>query len=314
MNLLNKISLLFLLSLFFTLEADTIIFSDGKILDDVKVKIRKDSVEVLYKNGKREVRSKKEFKKSKIKLKAVAWGSESDFDSKNNASINKQSVESEVADLERQIEANYSIPPKVLDERKRHDFLMKERLRLQYTEGLLTYAGGQQFYTEIMEKNSNRYFVRNQFGLLYFNANDFGDEMVIETDKGSERIDISKVQAVKEEKFIKGYIYIAGAEKIKGSIKKNLGDQVVIETQKGEMKVSASEVLFPPLPNVEKIIEKKINIKQGEAGIFLLKNGDSISGKLLKFDKSFLIIETEYGMIEIEEANIVSVTKAGNTK
>ncbi|HMV42479.1 MAG TPA: hypothetical protein PK079_21075 [Leptospiraceae bacterium] len=313
MNSIKNISIFFILSIFTSLMADTIIFSDGRVLEDVKVKIRKDTVEVLYKNGKREVRKKTEFKKSKIKLIPVAWGSDSDFDSKKSSS-SSQNVESEIAELERQIEANFAIPPKLLDERRRHDFLMKERIRLQYTEGLLTYAGGQQFYTEIMQKNNDRYFVRNQFGLLFFNRLDFGDEMVIETDNGKEVIDISKIQAVKDEKFIKGFIYLSGAEKIKGTIKKNLGDQIVIETLKGELRVPASDVLFPPLPPIEKNTEKRLTIKQGEAGNFLLRNGDTISGKLVRSDKTYLIIETEYGMIEIEESNVISFTKGNPAK
>lgn len=292
-----------------SLIADSIQFSDGKILEDVKILVKKEVVEIRYKNGKSEIRNKNEFKNSKIKIIPVAW-------LKNNTSENSVSLQEsrearinqQMYLLEQQRETNFALSQKVLEERKKHDSLAKERIRLQYTEGLLSYAGEQSIYTEIMEKNGNRFYVRNQYGLLYFTLRDFGEDMIIDTDKGKEKIDISKVLAVKEEKFKNGFVYLASGEKFKGNIVKRLGEQVVLTTPKGEIKLTASEILFPNIPNVKK--EKvKLNLKEGEYASFLFENGETVKGKLIKVSKNFIIIDTEYGNIEMDLNTLESFTR-----
>ncbi len=292
-----------------SLIADSIQFSDGKILEDVKILVKKEVVEIRYKNGKSEIRNKNEFKNSKIKIIPVAW-------LKNNTSENSVSLQEsrearinqQMYLLEQQRETNFALSQKVIEERKKHDSLAKERIRLQYTEGLLSYAGEQSIYTEIMEKNGNRFYVRNQYGLLYFTLRDFGEDMIIDTDKGKEKIDISKVLAVKEEKFKNGFVYLASGEKFKGNIVKRLGEQVVLTTPKGEIKLTASEILFPNIPNVKK--EKvKLNLKEGEYASFLFENGETVKGKLIKVSKNFIIIDTEYGNIEMDLNTLESFTR-----
>ena len=59
-----KILILFLFSS--SLIADSIQFSDGNVLEDVKIRVRKDIVEILFSNG------KKEIKVQDIKLKRTA--------------------------------------------------------------------------------------------------------------------------------------------------------------------------------------------------------------------------------------------------
>lgn len=292
-----------------SLIADSIQFSDGKILEDVKILVKKEVVEIRYKNGKSEIRNKNEFKNSKIKIIPVAW-------LKNNTSENSVSLQEsrearinqQMYLLEQQRETNFALSQKVIEERKKHDSLAKERIRLQYTEGLLSYAGEQSIYTEIMEKNGNRFYVRNQYGLLYFTLRDFGEDMIIDTDKGKEKIEISKVLAVKEEKFKNGFVYLASGEKFKGNIVKRLGEQVVLTTPKGEIKLTASEILFPNIPNVKK--EKvKLNLKEGEYASFLFENGETVKGKLIKVSKNFIIIDTEYGNIEMDLNTLESFTR-----
>lgn len=304
----------FLLLIFtFSLKADSVQFSDGKKLEDVKIFLNKESVEILFKNGRREIHNKKTFKKSKIKIIPVAWFKKESPDQINSSKESRQAkINQQMLILEQQREANFALSQKVIEERKRHDFLMKERIRLQYTEGNLTYAGGQTIYTEIMEKNGNRFFVRNPYGLLYFTSKDFGEEIIIETDKGKEKVDISKMLSVKEEKFRSGYIYLASGEKFKGTILRTLGEQVVIDTTKGEMKLTASEIIFPSI-SVNKN-KDKINLKEGDYGSFLFENGETIQGKLIKVSKNFLLIETEYGRIEMDFNNLNSFSKEDSKK
>jgi hypothetical protein len=292
-----------------SLIADSIKFSDGKILEDVKIIVKKEVVEIRYKDGKSEIRNKNEFKNSKIKIIPVAWFNNNT--SENSVSLHEgrqARINQQMYILEQQREANFALSQKVVEERKRHDSLMKERIRLQYTEGLLTYAGEQSIYTEIMEKNGNRYYVRNQSGLLYFTLKDFGDEMIIETDKGKEKIDISKVLAVKEEKYKNGFIYLASGEKFKGSIVKRLGDQAVLNTPKGEIKLTASEILFPNIP-IEKKDKIKLNLKEGDYASFLFENGDTVKGKMVKVSKNFILIDTEYGTIEMDLNTLESLQR-----
>ena len=50
------------------LLSDIVRFQDGKVLENVKVNVGKETVEILFENGKREVRKKADLKKIKIKL------------------------------------------------------------------------------------------------------------------------------------------------------------------------------------------------------------------------------------------------------
>ncbi len=307
-----------LVILFFTFTysatADSILLVNGKTLNNVKITVKKDFVEILHENGKKEIRKKSDFKKSKIKFKSVSWNEKNSPENKQKIKDIRQSkITQQMLVLEKQREVNFAMSQKVIEERKKHDFLMKERIRLQYTEGFLSYAGGQSIYTEIMEKNGSRYYVRNPYGLLYFTLSDFGDEIIIETDKGKERIDIAKMLAVKEEKYQNGYIYLAGGEKFKGIIAKSLGDQVVLNTPKGELKLTASEILFPSIPKPNKI-NNQINIKEGEYASFLFNNGETVTGKLIKMSKNLLFIETQYGTLEMDSTNLDSIKKEISSK
>ena len=116
-----KYILVFILG-YFTLyvhstRADTIIFQNGKTINDVKVRVKKDVVEILYNNGKREVRNKKEFKKSKIKLAPVTWATDADIDKmpgSTDIDSKKESRQTKIAKemvvLETQREVNFAIP------------------------------------------------------------------------------------------------------------------------------------------------------------------------------------------------------------
>jgi hypothetical protein len=306
-----KVFILFLFSS--SLIADSIQFSDGNILEDVKIRVRKDIVEIIYQNGKIEIKNKSDLKNAKIKFNVITWQIKPENDNHNLKENRQTRIARELAALEEQREINFALPQKVNEERRRHDSLMKERVRLQFTEGFVSYAGGQSIYTEIMEKAGNRYYVRNFLGLIYFTAKDFGEEIIIETDKGKEKVDISKMLAVKEEKFVNGFIYLASGEKFRGKILKNLGDQVVLETPKGEIKLSASEILFPSLPKAI-ALETKLNFKEGESGSFLFNNGETVSGKLIKISKTVLLIETAYGIIEMDPENLISAIKEPTVK
>ncbi len=343
--------ILFLLQIPRFLQSDTMQFQDGKVIDNVKINFQKDTIEILYENGKKVVKKKTDLKKVRIKLNEVTWNSEKTRKDKNkkelvqllkekvkrkkieeekkakekekekeleeeNVESNKpipQNIEGELALLEELRELNFPMSPKIVEERKLHDVLMKERVRLQYTEGLLSYSGGQLLYTEIMEKNSDRYYVKNQFGLFYFTSKDFGEEIIIETDNGKEEIPISKVLAVKDEIYLKGFIYLVSGEKFRGKILKILGDQIIIEKNSQEVRISASDILFPKIPK-ENPTPIKINIAEGENGIYVLANGQSIDGKLIKITKNYLIIETSYGTLEVELSNLLSVNKSEGKK
>lgn len=220
----------------------------------------------------------------------------------------KESLEFEFKKLEEKREANFSIPLRINEERKRHEFLIKERIRIQYTEGNLTYSSGQTIYTEIMIKNENRYYVRNEYGLLYFNFQDFGDELIIETDSGNEKIPMSKMLPLKEEKYLKGFIYLSSGERYKGTIGKSIGEDVQIHTTKGTLTVSANEILFPKNIKKERK-EKKVLITEGENGKFVFMGGQTINGKLIKWSEKFIIIESSQGLIEMNTMNLISATR-----
>lgn len=334
-----------ILALIFTLLpkfllSDIVRYQDGRVLENVKVNVGKETVEILFENGKREVRKKADLKKIKIKLQAVTWNLEKKKDNKQKElSKNKKTeetnengekeneeetaakekedlrkkLENEFANLEKQRELNFPIPTQILEERKMHEPIMKERVRLQFTEGLLAYSGGQLIYSEIMQQNSDRYYVKNQFGLFYFTAADLGDSMVIETDNGKEEIAISKILGVKEEKYINGYVYLKGGEKFPGKILKNLGDQTLVSRNSKEIKINSSDILFPKISK-EKTTTTKMDIKEGDKGKFLFTNGESIDGKLLKLSANYLYIETTYGVLEMELSNFVSVSKGDESK
>lgn len=359
------------------LEADIVVFQSGKKLEDVKIKVGRDTADIFFGNGKKEIRKKSELKS--IKLRPISW----DFGNPNPEAnitkpqtqkkdysqvkklfkkrleqrrqkelqkefeneiekaiakrdeVNRQSdsekekeespeeieikkqkeekkqkeiLESEFKKLEEKREANFSIPVKLNEERKRQDFLTKERIRLQYTEGYLTYSSGQIIYTEIMLKNENRYYVRNEYGLLYFNSQDFGEELTIETDNGKEKIPITKMLPLKEEKYQKGYIYLSSGEKYKGTIAKMIGDDVILNTSRGNLTVNSGEILFPKISNKPKI-ENKILIKEGENGKFVFIGGQTVNGKLIKWSEKILILDTPQGIIEMKTTNLISVTK-----
>ena len=292
------------------LLSDIVRFQDGKVLENVKVNVGKETVEILFENGKREVRKKADLKKIKIKLQSVTWNLEKKKDNKKKElSKNKKTeeveekeneeetvakekedlrkkLENEFASLEKQRELNFPIPTQILEERKMYEPIMKERVRLQFTEGLLAYSGGQLIYSEIMQQNSDRYYVKNQFGLFYFTAADLGDTMVIETDNGKEEIGISKMQGVKEEKYINGFVYLKSGEKFLGKILKNLGDQTLVSRNSKEIKINSSDILFPKISK-EKLTTTKMDIKEGDKGKFLFTNGASIDGKLLKLSANY---------------------------
>jgi len=359
------------------LEADIVVFQSGKKLEDVKIKVGRDTADIFFGNGKREIRKKSELKS--IKLRPISWDfgntnqeankekpltpkksysqikklfekrleqkkqqelqkefeneiekaiekrdaankqkddvkqkedSPEEIEIKKQKEVKKQKeiLESEFKKLEEKREANFSIPLRINEERKRHDFLTKERIRIQYTEGYLTYSSGQTIYTEVMLKNENRYYVRNEYGLLYFNFQDFGDELTIETDSGKENIPISRMLPLKEEKYLKGFIYLSSGERYKGNIGKSIGDDVLLQTTKGTITVSSGEILFPKITSKD-IKGKKISIKEGDKGKFVFIGGQTINGKLIKWSEKFIIVESNQGLLEMNTANLVSATK-----
>ena len=102
-----------------SLIADSIKFSDGKILEDVKIIVKKEVVEIRYKDGKSEIRNKNEFKNSKIKIIPVAWFNNNT--SENSVSLHEgrqARINQQMYILEQQREANFALSQKVVEERK----------------------------------------------------------------------------------------------------------------------------------------------------------------------------------------------------
>ena len=117
------------------LLSDIVRFQDGKVLENVKVNVGKETVDL---------------KKIKIKLQSVTWNLEKKKDNKKKElSKNKKTeeveekeneeetvakekedlrkkLENEFASLEKQRELNFPIPTQILEERKMYEPIMKE--------------------------------------------------------------------------------------------------------------------------------------------------------------------------------------------
>lgn len=204
------------------------------------------------------------------------------------------------------------ISQKVDRERSRHDRLMQERIRLQYTEGLLAYSGGQKIHTEMMEKDPYRFYVKTDYGLFDLFPSDFST-MVIETDTKSKTIQSNQILAVKTADPRQGVIYLKGGTILNGKVEGMVGTSVIISSEKGRVVLPASDVLFPALPPNQNL-RPGIHVSVGQKGDFYFNDNQVISGTLILLSKYRMAVQTEYGLLDLDPAELVSAVPEEKTK
>lgn len=207
--------------------------------------------------------------------------------------------------------AEKNMAKEALVKKAEEEKLLKEKERLYY---LVTFSGGQSLTVKFMSsRNTDRaneqiFYAKTDYGFMHFFPDDFGDIAMIRTDKGQRKISPEEMLAVKKENYVEGFIYLVSGEVIEGKIRKKSGESVWIDSTKGNLLITASEVIFPKITPRENF-RQGIFLEKGDWGKFHFNDGQIIEGKLLSVEKYNLIIETQYGYLEMDPSYLIAAEK-----
>lgn len=207
-----------------------------------------------------------------------------------------------------------ALAKKTEEEKRKKGSLLKEKERLYYTEGLVTFSGGQTLTTKLMSQRTSDnpqkhiFYAKTDYGFMHFFPDDFGDSAVILTDKGQRKINPEEMLAVKKENYVEGFVYLTSGEVIEGKIGRQSGESVWINSINGNLLIAASEVIFPKIER-ESNFRQGIFLEKGDSGKFHFNDGQIIEGKLFSIEKYNLIIETQYGYLEMDPSYLIAAEK-----
>lgn len=189
-----------------------------------------------------------------------------------------------------------------LEERKQHNKLMKERIRLQMTRGDLRLDSGDRIHAVVMIKKGPIFQVQADDGFTELHQSQIVS-MRVTTDEGTKKIKPDEIRGVREFDFQENEIRLASLE-LSGKIVGVQGNSVLIESDRMTLKVPREEVLNSSvLPKKDE--KNGIHVKPGQRGMYLLKGDNLVRGELVLQTKHRVIIATGGGQMTLKPADIL---------
>jgi len=194
-------------------------------------------------------------------------------------------------------------------ERQSHNMMIAESRRLPYTEGVLEYSGGQKIHTEMIELTEGQTLAKTEYGIIQLNDLDMGKTMEIILNDQKKTIAKSEIQPLKNTRPETGKIYLGSGAVFEGKILGVSGKTAIIESAQGKLAIPVEQITYPPT-EPEKGFTEGIHVSKGEYAKFHFNDEQKINGRIVFRTEHSVILDTAYGMIEVNPAYIVSAVAA----
>ena len=194
-------------------------------------------------------------------------------------------------------------------ERQSHNTMIAESRRLPYTEGVLEYSGGQKIHTEMIEKTGENILAKTEYGIIRLKGLDMGKTMEISLDEKKTTIARNEIQSLKNTKPEPGKIYLVSGTVFEGKVLTVSGKTALIHSAQGKLAIPVEQIAYPPT-EPEKGFAEGIHVGKGEYAKFHINDEQQINGRIVFRTEHSVILDTAYGMIEINPEYIVSAVAA----